>query len=72
MSKPAPKRRPLMAGARLAGESEYQVTIYGNPESELPPVRTRMSLGELRRWLSHSGRTRPAAARQLPLLRLLD
>jgi hypothetical protein len=47
----APKRRVLIAGTRRSGEADYRLTVYGDPDSPFPPLRVRMSLRELGRWL---------------------
>ena len=44
-------RRLLIAGIRLAGETEFQFYIPGNPDSRFPPLALQMSLSELQNWL---------------------
>jgi hypothetical protein len=51
----------LIAGTRRGGESDYQVTLYGDPTSPFPPLRARVSLRELGRWLREMQATPEAA-----------
>ena len=43
--------RLMMTAVRRPGSSSYRFRIYGNPESEFPPIEMESSLGELRRWI---------------------
>lgn len=65
-----PQRKALVTGVRLAGESEFQVTIHGNPASPFPPMNLRMSLLELQKWLKHINPA-PSDAPATPTLRLV-
>ena len=55
-------KRLLMTGVRYAGQSGFQFKIFGNSESQFPPMMLEMPIVELQRFLRDNCRV-PAPAR---------
>ncbi|HEX7927201.1 MAG TPA: hypothetical protein VF678_06405 [bacterium] len=63
-------KRLLMTGIRQPGSDDFNFTVYGPKDSELPPAEVSMTLKEFSSWIHHT--KNPAkGAQQLPLLSCL-
>ena len=51
MARTEESKHMMMTGTRKSGEADFEFTIYGNAQSQFPPLIMKMSLHEMQEWL---------------------